>query len=72
MLLNILLRYINFLNYRLNLYFETQPLSSMTILMDQMVLSFYEKINYKAQKRLLLLGTLSLFIIGYLKYRREF
>lgn len=59
------------LNSQLSHYFETRSVTQMTPFMDQFILSFYNKIREKMVSRYLILGTLVLFTIGYLKYRKK-
>ena len=63
---------IAWLNYQLGHYFETRSMTQMTPIMDQLIVSFYDKIRGKLVNRYLILGTLVLFVIGYLRARKKF
>ena len=62
---------IAWLNSKLGLYFETRSVTQMTPFMDQFIVNFYDKIRGKLVNRYLIMGTLVLFAIGYLKYRKK-
>ena len=62
---------IAWLNYQLGHYFETRSVTQMTPFLDQFIVNFYDKIRGKIVNRYLILGTLVLFAIGYLKYRKK-
>ena len=59
------------LNGQLGHYFETRSVTQMTPFMDQFIVNFYDKIRGKLLNRYLILGTVMLFIYGYLKYRKR-
>ena len=63
---------ITWLNAQLGHYFETRSMTQMTPIMDQLIVSFYDKIRGKLVNRYLILGTLVLFVIGYLSARKKF
>jgi len=62
---------ITWLNYQLGHYFETRNVTQMTPFLDKFIVNFYDKIRGKLVNRYLILGTLILFFIGYLKYRKR-
>ena len=62
---------ITWLNAQLGHYFETRSMTQMTPIMDQFIVSFYDKIRGKLVNRYLILGTLVLFVIGYLRARKK-
>ena len=62
---------ITWLNGQLGHYFETRSVTQMMPFMDQFIVNFYDKIRGKIVNRYLILGTLVLFAIGYLKYRKK-
>lgn len=59
------------LNHHLGHYFESRVVSYMTPFLDQFIINFYDKIQGKIVNRYMILGTLSLFLYGYLKYRKR-
>lgn len=59
------------LNHNLSQYFETRSMTDMTPLLDQFITTFYDKIRGRIVNRYLILGTVMLFIYGYLKYRKR-
>lgn len=61
-----------FLNLRLNYYFETRPETLLSPFMDQVVHIYYEHAGNKVLKRFVILGPMTLFLLGYLKYRKKF
>lgn len=62
---------IAWLNNYLGHYFETRAVTQFTPIMDQYIVSIYDRIRGRIVNRYLLLGTLFIFICGYLKYRRR-
>ena len=59
------------LNSQLGHYFETRSVTQMTPFMDQFIVNFYDKIRGKMVSRYLILGTLGVFVIGYLRARQK-
>lgn len=62
---------ISWLNYQLGHYFETRTMTPMSPFMDHFIVSFYDKIRGKLVNRYLILGSIFLFFIGYLRYRKK-
>lgn len=61
-----------FLNLKLSHYFETRPETDLAPFLDQVIITYYEKMNHKILRKFLIIGPLVLFILGYLKYRKKF
>ncbi len=59
------------LNSNLNQYFETRSVTNMTPFLDQFITNFYAKIREKIVHRYLMLGTVLLFVYGYLRCRKK-
>ncbi|QIZ58003.1 MULTISPECIES: hypothetical protein [Acinetobacter] len=59
------------LNSQLQHYLEIRTVTFMTSFMDQFITNFYDKIRVKMVSRYLILGTLGLFVIGYLRARQK-
>ena len=59
------------LNGQLAHYFETRHVTQMSSFLDQVIVSIYDKIRGKMISRYLILGTLVLFVIGYLRARKK-
>lgn len=62
---------ITWLNAQLGHYFETRTMTPMSPFMDHFIVSFYDKIREKLVNRYLILGSIFLFFIGYLNYRKK-
>ncbi|OOV79732.1 hypothetical protein B1201_15575 [Acinetobacter sp. ANC 5600] len=62
---------ITWLNAQLGHYFETRSVTQMMPYIDQFIVNFYDKIRGKLVNRYLILGSIFLFFIGYLKYRKK-
>ncbi|MHA3098698.1 hypothetical protein [Acinetobacter brisouii] len=61
-----------FLNMRLNHYFETRPETVLAPFMDQILVTYYDKVNHKFLRKFVIFAPLFLFVLGYLKYRKKF
>ena len=55
------------LNSQLSHYFETRHVTKCHLFLDQVIVSIYDKIRGKMISRYWILGTLVLFVIGYLR-----
>lgn len=62
---------LTWLNHNLSQYYETRSMTYMTPFLDQFITTFYDKIRGRIVNRYLILGTVMLFIYGYLKYRKR-
>lgn len=61
-----------FLNLKLSHYFEMRPETALAPFIDQILVTYYDKMNHKFLRKFVIVAPLVFFVMGYLKYRKKF